>query len=386
LKALPKRVFPTIVVAQFCGTSLWFAGNAALAGWHQPGWPDYAISYVTGSVQAGFIGGTLFFSLLALADKHSPSRLFFFCCLAGGVANSLALVDPSSFQWALISRSLTGFSLAGVYPVGMKIASDWQEKALGHWLGALVGALVLGAALPYGLKLMPLFVRPDFLLSGVSVLAAFGGLLVLLTVPDGPYRRKGKALSFTGIRDVFHIHSFRSPAYGYFGHMWELYAFWAFVPWSVHHYAGSHQQLILSESLPVFLIIAMGAAGCYFGGLWSFRIGSERVAFYSLLCSGCCCALSPIMWTAPAWLYLTFMGIWGFFVVADSPQFSALVARNAPPESRGTALTLVNCIGFAITIVSIHLLSLFEGDLGDYLFVVLAAGPIIGIYFMREVI
>src|SRR5688572_11390600 len=239
--AKANRVFFVIIFSQFCGTSLWFAGNAVLPQLQALyDWQSNAIGYLTSAVQLGFIAGTLLFALSGITDKLSPSKVFFVSSIVAASCNALMLLDSSSFTLVLLSRGLTGFFLAGIYPVGMKIAADWNEQGLGNWLGALVGALVLGTAFPHGLKLFPQFIEPGVLIVAVSVLVAAGGLLIYLFVKDGPYRKPAAHFSFSEIRTVFKSSSFRAPALGYFGHMWELYAFWAFVPWAVEFYAQSN--------------------------------------------------------------------------------------------------------------------------------------------------
>jgi MFS family permease len=375
-----KLVFFIIVIAQFCGTSLWFAGNAVLpqlqlAYW----WPHSALGYLTSSTQLGFIAGTLCFAALGLADRYSPSRLFFVCTIAAAFANLLALADVSSFGLVLASRCLTGFFLAGIYPVGMKIAADWNQRGLGHWLGWLVGALVLGTAFPQAMKLVPQFVRPAGLLTAVSLLSITGAALLYAFVPDGPYRKRGSGFSFAAIGSMFSNKAFRGAAFGYFGHMWEVYTLWAFVPWAVAHYLPEGAAAA-TVSVFSFSIIAAGAVGCVVGGQMSFRAGSERVALLMLAASGICCLLSPLVWLLPLGFFLAFMIFWGFTVAADSPQFSALTARNAPEHLRGSAITLVTCIGFSITIVSIQLLNyLLHYIHGNYLFLFLLPGPIAGV-------
>jgi MFS family permease len=378
-----KVVLLVIVAAQFCGTSLWFAGNAVLPQlqslYH---WPLSSLGFLTASVQLGFIIGTLLFAILGIADKFSPSKVFFWSCFAAGVSNLLIITDASSFALTVLSRCLTGFFLAGIYPVGMKIAADWQEKGLGNWLGILVGALVLGTSFPHALKLMPQFASETTLLLSVSGAAVMGGLLLYLVVPDGPYRKPAVTFSFAGIREAFQLTEFRSPAFGYFGHMWELYAFWAFIPTAIILYSSIHNLAI--PSFWSFLIIAIGMVGCIVGGYLSKKMGSTKVAYYALIISGLCCVLSPFIFNIKSeTLFLFFMLIWGVAVITDSPQFSALVARTSPPQVRGSAITIVTCIGFAITIVSIQLVSFLVSEMGKYIFLLLAPGPLLGILSMN---
>lgn len=381
-----SRVFLIIVLSQFCGTSLWFAGNAVLPqlqslyGWHQD-----ALGYLTSTVQLGFIIGTLLFALSGITDRLSPSKIFFVSSIVAAFCNAVSLIDPSSLTLVLLSRGLTGFFLAGIYPVGMKIAADWNEHGLGHWLGALVGALVLGTAFPHALKLLPQFIDAQALLTAVSLLAALGGGLVYFFIKDGPYRKPATHFSFSEVRTAFKVSAFRAPAFGYFGHMWELYAFWAFVPWAVNFYLERHQDTTSSPALLSFIIIGTGSLGCYFGGQLSFKRGSKWVAQTALISSGICCLISPWIWSLPPVAFFSLMLFWGFMAAADSPQFSALVAASAPSAVRGSAITITICIGFAISIITIQLLAYMKSVIDpNYLFLLLAPGPALGILLLNR--
>lgn len=376
----PTRIFYTIVASQFCCTSLWFAVNAILPQAQAAhNWPVESIGYVTSLVQLGFIVGTLTFSVFGFSDRFAPSSVFFLCSLVAAAFNALSLVDAASLNLTLFTRFATGFFLAGVYPVGMKIASDWKQEGLGHWLGALVGALVLGTSFPHVLKLIPGFIEPAQLIIAVSLLASIGGLAMFVLVKDGPYRKPAQRFSFADVRDVFRSAAFKAPAFGYFGHMWELYAFWAFIPVILLSYQNiSHSDF----SLPLwsFLIIASGFLGCVIGGKLSLKLGSKPIAGIALASSALCCLISSFMFHSNEYTFLAFMIFWGFMVVADSPQFSALVAFHAPAHIRGSAITITTCIGFAITIVSIQLLNVLQQHISpQYLLLLLAPGPLLGL-------
>jgi MFS family permease len=241
---------------------------------------------------------------------------------------------------------------------------------------------VLGTAFPHGLKTLPGFINANVLLISVSALAIIGGVMMLILVPDGPFRKRSPAFSFQGVREAFRIDNFRRPALGYFGHMWEVYAFWAFVPWAVTYYKLSHPELTVNTSLLAFIFIAAGALGCWIGGKLSAKTGSEPIVFYMLLVSGVCCAISPWIWQVDSTPFIIIMIIWGFTAAADSPQFSTLVARAAPETVRGSSITLITCIGFTITIVSIQLLNVLQEYAGDYLMMVLLPGPVLGLIAM----
>lgn len=376
METRPPRILPVIIVSQFAGTSLWFAGNAVL-GDLQREWglaPD-ALGYVTSAVQLGFISGTLAFALLAVSDRYSPRLVFLLCSLAGALANLAVLALEGSIGPLLACRFATGFFLAGIYPVGMKIASGWYKTGLGNALGFLVGALVLGTAFPHLLKALGQAWPWQAVLAGVSACAALGGLLMFVFVPDGPHLANSAKFDPRALAVVFASRGFRASAFGYFGHMWELYAFWAFVPVALAARAPGHDV-----PLWAFIVIAAGALGCVGGGLVSLRTGSARVAFAQLAASGACCVASPLLLLTPPPAVLAFLVFWGVVVVGDSPQFSALNAANAPPAWVGSALTIGNCIGFAITIASIQLLNAAAGVVAaEHLFLLLAPGPALGL-------
>ena len=374
-------LIPLIVISQFAGTSLWFAGNAVIADIQSAlNLEASALSYMTSAVQFGFITGTLVFAVLTISDRFSPSRVFFVCALLGALANLGIYSLTNGLGSLLFFRMLTGFFLAGIYPVGMKIASDHHEKGLGKALGYLVGALVLGTALPHFLKNLTANLDWQYVILLTSGFAAFGGLVIWLFVPDGPYRKKSSGFDLTAFFKVFQNKNFRAAAFGYFGHMWELYAFWAYVPLILISY-NEMNGADLNVPLWAFFIIAMGGPGCVLGGYISLRKGSAKVAFTALLCSGLCCLLSPLIFKTEPVFLIIFLLFWGMVVVTDSPQFSTLVAQTATKEFIGTALTIVNCIGFSITIFSIQLLNYLMGILPfSVLFLFLLPGPVFGLW------
>lgn len=371
-----------IVASQFAGASVWFAGNAVLADLQrQWGLPAEALGYTTSAVQLGFIAGTLAFAFFAVADRHSPRLVFLLCALAAAAANASILAAGGSLAGLLALRFATGFFLAGIYPVGMKIASGWYQKDLGNALGFLVGALVAGTAFPHLLRGLGQSLPWQHVLVGASGVAALGGLVMFALVPDGPHLAKGARFDPRALAAVFRVRAFRASAFGYFGHMWELYAFWAFVPWLLA------ARGVADVPLWSFAVIAVGALGCIGGGLVSLRRGSAPVAFAQLSASGLCCLASPLAYFAPVPVFLAFLLFWGVVVVGDSPQFSALNAQSAPRERVGSALTIANCIGFGITIFSIELLNAASRAIApQWLFLLLVPGPILGLAALRPLL
>ncbi len=385
LTEIPNRILPTIVFSQFAGTSLWFAGNAVLPELKLSlGLQDSAIGILTSAVQFGFILGTLCFAILSLADRVSPRKLFLACALLGAAANAAVLLSASSFTGILVLRAVTGFLLAGIYPVGMKIAASWYSGKLGKAIGYLVGALVLGTAFPHLLRGIGASLPWQIMLLSVSILAAIGGILMYLLVPDGPFTNKGARFDYRNMLHIFKMPDFRAAAFGYFGHMWELYTLWAFTPFIL---AYTLPTLTSSQvSIYSFLVIAAGAIGCVVGGYLSQRWGSAKVAFVQLSLSGVCCVLSIFVFQIP-FLVVPFLVFWGIVVAGDSPQFSALSVRTAPPHLIGTALTMVTSIGFAITIVSIQFTGfLTQLLLPNQVFVLLVIGPILGLLALRRLV
>lgn len=381
----PARILPTIVFSQFAGTSLWFAGNAVLPELQASlGLQQGALGLLTSAVQFGFILGTLCFAFFSLADRVSPRLLFLLCALLGALANALILVSATSIAGVLLFRGLTGFLLAGIYPVGMKIAASWYSGNLGKAIGYLVGALVLGTAFPHLLRGLGAALPWQSMLLAISMLSVAGGLLMYLLVPDGPYLVKGAGFKVGNMLQVFRVREFRAAAFGYFGHMWELYTLWAFVPFILAYAYPEWQQGQLS--IGSFMVIAAGAIGCVAGGYASQRWGSARVAFVQLLLSGLCCIFSIWILQEPS-LLLPFLLFWGVVVAGDSPQFSALTARTAPPQLVGTALTVVTSIGFAITIISIQLTGYLLTMLPvSGVFILLVFGPVMGLMSMRKLL
>lgn len=382
-----KIILPVIVISQFCCTSLWFAGNGVMTDLVSNfNLNESALGHLTSAVQFGFITGTLLFALLTIADRFSPSKVFFVSAILGAIFNAGLIFNNHTIVSLVVLRFLTGFFLAGIYPVGMKIATDYYQKGLGKSLGFLVGALVLGTALPHLLKdILSSFSWTGVLLS-TTTLAIFGGLLMVILVPNGPYRKAGTKLDITACFNVFKNINFRKAAFGYFGHMWELYTFWAFVPFILKTYLQLNESQSFNIPLLSFFVIAIGSIACVLSGFLSEKFGAKKIAFIMLLLSCICCLLAPFsFFIHNKFIFICFLLFWGMVVIADSPLFSTLVAQNAPSKNKGTALTIVNCIGFSITIISIQTLSfIINFNNSHFMYLLLAVGPILGLISLKN--
>jgi DHA1 family inner membrane transport protein len=381
----PARVLPALVLAQLAGTSPWFAVNAVMPDLQrQFGWAAADVGTLTSAVQGGFIAGTLVFALLALADRFSARRVFFACALGSAACTLAAAAAVPSFSALWGWRFATGFCLAGIYPVGMKIAAQWFPQGLGSALGLLVGALVLGTASPYALRAVGAAWPWTAVMAGVAATSVLAGLMVLLLIPEPAPRPAGRGAG-VHLRDLASLwtdRQVRASVFGYFGHMWELYAMMVLVPLVL---ATRLQGAALAWG--AFAVIAAGAIGCAGGGLLVRRFGSARVAAVQLATSGGCALASPWLLGAPDALFAAWMLLWGVTVAGDSPQFSALTAANAPRQSVGSVLTLTNSIGFAISIATIQAFSaaVQSAPLAQVL-PWLALGPVAGLWWMRPLL
>ena len=363
--------------------SLWFSASAVVPALRNEwGLTDSAVSWLTVSVQLGFVFGTLISALLNLPDLISVRFVFAVSALGGALANAAFGAYAHGPGTGIALRFLTGMFLAGVYPPGMKIMATWFQRSRGMALGVLVGALTLGKASPYlvnGLGSnnwrINVFV--------ISLLAIAGGLIVLLFVDDGPYALPPARFNWKQAVIVFSNRGVRLATFGYLGHMWELYAMWAWIPVMIRASLGANHVTSNAAEFSSFLIIGFGALGCIGGGLLADRVGRTIVTAWAMAISGACCLLVGFLFGASPWILLVVCAIWGATVIADSPQFSACITELGDRQYVGTALTIQTCLGFLLTSFSIQLVPYFQKVAGwRYAFAILAPGPLLGMLSM----
>lgn len=388
---LTNRIGPvaTISIAQLFGTSLWFSANSAaddlVNAWHVT---ITDIGWLTSAVQGGFIIGTLGISLSGRADAYRASSIFVFSAVLGAIFNASFALFSHDLVSAVIYRFFVGLCLAGVYPIGMKLVVSWAPERTGMALAQLVAMLTLGTALPHALRQVGTDLPWQTVIMASSLLA-LGGACLSYLLGDGPHLHNPPQTDDPKIRGAvrpaqvfaaFRLAAFRAAMLGYLGHMWELYTFWTAVPLFVASAELPAYIDLTGRSGISFLIIGVGAFGCIIGGVMSRRIGSAKVAMGALAISGACCILFAIGWRVlPAPILAVVLLVWGAAVIADSPQFSALAARACPPELVGSALAIMNSLGFAITVVSISGTMALFAHIGADAAWLMMPGPLLGL-------
>ena len=379
-----RRAFGLLCLTQFLGMSVWFSASAVVPAL-SAAWTLTASgqAWLTMSVQLGFVAGTLASAVLNVADRVPARGLFAVSSLLAGVATLCVPAFAGGLPDALACRFLTGVFLAGVYPVGMKIMATWTREDRGYGVGLLVGALTLGSSAPHLIKAFGQIGgwRPVLVASGA--LAVLGGLIAAAFVREGPYRTSVPRFDWRFIGKVWRDRPVVLANVGYFGHMWELYAAWTWVPVFL---VASFRHAALDErwaALAGFAFIAAGGVGSLVAGKLADRVGRTAVTSAAMAVSGTCSLVAGLLFGADPWLLTALVLVWGFAVVADSAQFSAGVSELAPPDRMGTVLTLQTSLGFLLTLVTIRLVPTLERLLTwRWAFAFLAIGPAVGIWAM----
>ncbi len=384
------RALTLLGTAELLGMSLWFSASAVAPQLAEIwGLSASESGWLTTVVQLGFVFGTATAAALNLADIL-PSRTLFAVSALSGAAVNAAILVADDYPAALALRFLTGFFLAGVYPPAMKMIATWFRYQRGLAIGTIVGALTVGKATPYVVHAIP-EAGPGPVVLTASACALVAAVLVWSSYRDGPYPFSSRPFSWGLVGSVTRIRAWRLATASYLGHMFELYAVWTWIPAFLaasvlaggrgpeSNVAGSRVTLI------AFLAIAVGGAGCVWGGLYADKKGRERLVTLSLAASGTCCVLSGLFFGGSLWLIAPFALAWGFFVIADSAQFSTLVTESVPPHAVGTALTMQTSLGFLLTMLPMQLVPLFAGWFGwRWSLAFLALGPVAGVAAIRR--
>ncbi len=378
------RTLSLLALSALLALAVWFSASAVVPlltiEWSLN---DGGRAWLTMSVQIGFVVGAFTSTLLNLADRVSSRWLFSGSALLAAAATAAIPLLVTSLGPALILRFLTGFFLAGVYPVGMKIMATWTQKDRGLAIGLLVGALTVGSAIPHLLNAFGGVQSWQPVMWLAAAMAASSGVIGILFIHEGPYRTPSPPFDWQQIGHILRDRAVMQANIGYLGHMWELYAMWSWI--AAFFLASFEPQGIAPRwaSMATFAVVAVGGIGSLLAGRWADQLGRTAITIGSMAISATCALFIGFLFDGSPWLLFAVALIWGFAIVADSAQFSAAVSELAPKQYLGTALTLQTSLGFLLTLFTIRLIPPIEALVGwRYAFVFLALGPLIGIWSM----
>jgi len=378
-----RRALFLVAGSQLLALTLWFSASAVGPQLEQAwGLTMGQTAWLTLAVQIGFVVGAFGSAVTGLADALASRRLFVIAAFTGAVSNAaLVLLGPGDHILAFGLRFMTGMALAGVYPSGLKVMAGWYRQGRGMALGLLVGALTVGSAGPHLIR--GLGFDWEGVVLAASGLAVVACLLMGFGLEDGPFEVRASRFSRKQIGRVVRNRGVRLSTYGYLGHMWELYAMWTWTSAFLLASSAASSYSYGSVSVITFAVIAIGGAGAWLAGIWADRFGRSLVAGGSMAVSGSCALVTPLVFGASVWFVVPVFLVWGFSVVADSAQFSAMVTETAEDEVRGTALTLQTALGFLLTLVTIRGVPwLAEAWSWRWAFPILALGPLLGVVAM----